>query len=556
MVSRTWWTSAVFYQVYPRSFADGNGDGLGDFAGLTARLDHLRDLGIDAIWLSPHYPSPFLDCGYDISDFTAVAPEYGTLDDFRAFLAAAHARGIRVVLDLVLNHTSDQHPWFLAARTSRTDPKRDWFVWRDGVAGGPPNDWLAIMGGSAWELDTATGQYYYHAFLPAQPDLNWRNPAVREAMFDAVRFWLDLGVDGFRLDAVGCLFEDEDLAPHGLPLTPATILEEALDRDGWGHLLRGQVNLPEVHDLMRELRAVVDAYPGGRVLIAEDDDPAYHGNGNDELDLVFNFPLLHADRLTPDHVRANQAARLAAIPPGAWPCNTLGNHDRGRVRTLFGDGANDEALARLHLALVLTLQGTPVLYYGEEIGMGDLALTDLSQLRDTKEHRTYALARERGLSHAAAFASVAARTRDRVRSPMQWTGGANAGFSRPGVETWLPVSPDAPAGINVADQETDPNSILSFARRLIAARRATPALALGGYRPVGADPGVLAFAREIPGEDGALVILNMSASMAPIPAPVAAELRAARGVVFSSTGRTAAEVAQLDPFEVLIARSR
>src|SRR6185369_8236401 len=258
-----WWQTAVFYQIYPRSFADGNGDGIGDFPGMIAKLDYLRDLGVDAIWLSPHYPSPFLDCGYDISDYTNVGPEYGTLQDFTAFLHAAHARDIRVVLDLVLNHTSDQHSWFLESRSSRDNPKRDWYVWRNGHDDRPPNNWASIFGGSAWELDPLTDQYYYHAFLKQQPDLNWRNPALKRAMWDAARFWLDLGVDGFRLDAIATIFEHPDLPDHKVTTPPSELfratLEAKTDADHrylyeqFQELMGLQFHSPGIHELMQEL---------------------------------------------------------------------------------------------------------------------------------------------------------------------------------------------------------------------------------------------------------------------------------------------------------------
>jgi alpha-glucosidase len=312
-----WWQRAVFYQIYPRSFADDNGDGIGDFPGINAKLDYLVELGIDAVWLSPHYPSPFLDCGYDISDYCAVAPEYGSLQDFATFVEEAHARNIRVILDLVLNHTSDQHPWFVESRSGRDNPKRDWYIWRDGRNAGPPNNWASIFGGSAWELDAATGQYYYHAFLKEQPDLNWRNPEVKAAMWDVVRFWLDLGVDGFRLDAIATVFEDPDLPDQTLVSSPDEIIDaNMLALDDYRQLLRYQLKQPGLHELLQELRVLIDHYPGERVLIGEDEDVAFHGTANDELHLVFNFPLMQTERLTPAHVIANQKMRLAALPAG------------------------------------------------------------------------------------------------------------------------------------------------------------------------------------------------------------------------------------------------
>jgi alpha-glucosidase len=316
MDSLKWWQKAVFYQIYPRSFADGNGDGIGDFPGMLEKLDYLRDLGIDAVWLSPHYPSPFLDCGYDISDYTGVGPEYGTLEDFTRFLQAAHQREIKIILDLVLNHTSDLHPWFIESRSSLDNPKRDWYIWKDGKEGGPPNNWASIFGGSGWQLDPQTGQYYYHAFLKEQPDLNWRNPVVKQAIWEAVRFWLELGVDGFRLDAIATIYEHPDLPDHTLPLEKLKVTTaNGLTKAEFAQLMRYQTHQPGIHELMQELRGIIDEYSGDRVLVGEDDNVAYHGTGDDELHMVFNFPLMLTDRLTPDHIRSNQAVRLADLPP-------------------------------------------------------------------------------------------------------------------------------------------------------------------------------------------------------------------------------------------------
>ncbi len=532
MVNSRWWQEAVFYQIYPRSFADEDGDGMGDFAGIIRQLDYLEHLGIDAIWLSPHYPSPQVDCGYDISDYIGVAPEYGTLDTFRAFLEGAHQRGIRVVLDLVLNHTSDQHPWFQASRSGRDHPKRDWYVWRDGRTGTdgerlPPNNWESSFTGSAWEYDPATDQYYYHHFLKEQPDLNWRNPEVRAAMWDVVRFWLDLGVDGFRLDAIATIYEHPDLPDHTSDMTlldlyavwataedPDVLAE--LGRE-WERLFEYQFDLPEVHDLMKDLRQLVNGY-GDVVLIGEDEKIAYYGSGDDELHMVFNFELMRTRRLTPPQIRANQAERLAQLPDGAWPCNTLGNHDSPRVKSAFGDGVHDAELARLSLALLLTLRGTPFLYYGEEIGMVNRVLDSLEQFRDTLALRQYALAVENGFSEDRAFALVRKATRDVARTPMQWSNAPNAGFSPAGVDTWLPVHPNYAEGVNVADQLDDPTSMLAFYRRLLAVRRSSPALRLGEYESVLEDgASCLAFLRRVP-DQLCLVVLNYTAqtqSLAP-----------------------------------------
>lgn len=515
MNSLKWWQKAVFYQIYPRSFADSNNDGIGDFPGITSRLDYLVNLGIDAIWLSPHFPSPFLDCGYDISDYTEVGPEYGTLDDFKHFLAEAHKRNLRVILDLVLNHTSDRHSWFLESKSSLDNPKRDWYIWRDGREGGPPNNWLSIFGGSAWELDPTTGKYYYHVFLKEQPDLNWRNPQVKKAMWNVARFWLDLGVDGFRLDAVATIFEHPDLPDHTfhVPDTGFTLANE-LKKADYEQLMQFQTHQPGAHELMKELRAVIDEYPGDRVLIGEDENIAYHGNGDDELHLVFNFPLMATARLTPDSIRANQAIRLAELPPGAWPCNTLGHHDCPRLWSRYGDGQHDKELAQLHLALLLTIKGTPFIYDGDEIGMTDLELTGAGQLRDTSAINYYnVMTNKLGIPKEEAFKKVALFTRDRGRSPFQWNDTPNSGFSSPGVKTWLPVNPNYTRGVNAADQENKPDSILNFYREMLKLRRANPALIAGDYlalNPQSED--YFAFLRQ-DAETGqtCLVVLNFSA---------------------------------------------
>lgn len=522
MMQLKWWQKAVFYQIYPRSFADGNGDGIGDFPGMIERLDYLKDLGIDAVWLSPHYPSPQYDCGYDVSDYTNVAPEYGTMADFQRFLDGAHQRGIRVVLDLVLNHTSHLHPWFMESRSSRDNPKRDWYVWRDGRDGNPPNNWYSAFGGPAWEYDRATGQYYYHFFFKEQPDLNWRNSQVKEAMWKVVHFWLERGVDGFRLDAIGTIFEDAMMRNHTAKMSQVELyraLCNARNEEERAMLLKEQealyeyqVDQPETHELMRELRALVDEYPD-RVLIGEDDDIAYYGDGQNELHLIFNFPLMRTDRITPAWVRANQKERLGAIPPNAWPCNTLGNHDTDRLYSHFGDGRHDAEIARLCAALMLTLRGTPVLYYGEEIGMTDLLLTDVRQFQDRLGIMAYQLETEvLGTPPDEAVMHTARFGRDKCRTPMQWANAPNAGFSPAGVQTWLPVNPNYAQGVNVADQLANPDSLLNFYRRLLHVRRQTPALIGGDYTPLYEEAqDYLVFLRSSQEDhQTCLVVLNMS----------------------------------------------
>jgi alpha-glucosidase len=519
-----WWPRAIFYQVYPRSFADGNGDGIGDLPGLTANLDYLQDLGVDALWLSPHYPSPQVDVGYDIADYCLVNPEYGTLDDFRCFLNEAHCRGLKVVTDLVLNHTSDQHPWFQESRSSKTHPRRNWYIWRPGRGDGPPNNWLSAFGGSAWTLDPLSGEYYYHLFLKEQPDLNWRSPAVKEAMWEAARFWLDLGVDGFRLDAIDTLYEHPNLPDHPVERSQSDLRhyllsassEQRKQHGDQERIFQYQVNQPGAVGLMRELRSLVEQYPG-RVLVGESDRLEFLGDGRDCLHMVFNFPLLNMGQLYPEKVHQNLAQRLAAIPPGGWNANTLGNHDRPRTISAHTDGVHDQELARLSLAMLLTLPGTPFLYYGEEIGMTDYLLQDSSQIRDRASLWVYTAALEQGISPDEALRMALDRGRDRCRTPMQWANIPNAGFSPSNVLTWLPVNPDYQRGINVQDQLDDPTSLLSCYRCLLHLRRDSPALQAGSYQTLALpehklNQDILAYTRHLPGQPTHLVLLNFSSN--------------------------------------------
>ena len=518
-----WWAKAVFYQVYPRSFSDGNGDGIGDLIGITRRLDYLEELGIDAIWLSPHFASPQVDIGYDISDYLSIAPEYGNTDDFIRFLDSAHDRGIYVILDLVLNHTSDQHPWFIESRSSLKNSKRDWYIWQDGRNGHAPNNWYSTFGGSAWELDPQTDQYYYHYFFKEQPDLNWHNPEVKQAMWDVVRFWLDLGVDGYRLDAIATIFEDPSDANHNSQLSQSELFHtinqnetsesyyriKQLKQMMFGH----QVEQPGIHPLMQELRSIIDEYDD-KVLVGENDDIAYHGNGNNELHMVFNFPLMRTNKLTPGWVRANQEERLTAlanISDDAWPCNTFNNHDSSRVYSLFSNGENDREYARISIALLLTLRGTPFLYYGEEIGMEDLNIQKIDQFKDPWGKWNFFMEKdEYGVTIPQAISLANRAGRDKCRTPMQWSNAPNAGFSPKNVETWLPINQNYKNGINVADQMEDPDSLLSFYRNLIHLRKITPALIYGDYIELNEDStNTLSFLRKLETQT-CLVVINMS----------------------------------------------
>ncbi len=489
-----WWDGAVIYQVYPRSFADGNGDGVGDLAGILGRLDHLRgtdaSLDVDALWLSPIYPSPLADFGYDVSDYVGVAAEYGTLDDLDALIAACHDRGLRLLMDLVPCHTSIEHPWFVEARSSRSSPKRDWYIWADArPGGGPPTNWDAVFGGSSWAWDEATGQFYLHTFYPEQPDLNWRNPEVAAAMADVMRFWFRRGVDGFRVDAIFAAIKDDQLRdnppnrrPHHIP--GLGVAEGAKD-PLWS------MNRPEVLDVVRLLRGVADEFPG-RVLVGEtylpvEEVASYLGGGRgDEFHIAFDFELL----LSPwEHQHLTLAIERAEAlhPRDVWPTYAISNHDQVRHATRWGPERT-----RAAAFLLLTLRAVAVLYAGEEIGMVDASLEILPTPTFDRAGR------------------------DACRTPMQWDASPLGGFTTGA--PWLPLVD--PATRNVAAQSGDPGSLMALYRRLIAARRSSPALRLGQHRSVfDVAPDVLCWIREID-DERALVLLNLS------DAPRGCDLRA------------------------------
>jgi alpha-glucosidase len=461
-----WWQHGIIYQIYPRSFADSSGDGIGDLNGITARLDYLADLGIDAIWLSPIYPSPDVDFGYDVSDYCAIDPRYGTLADFDRLVSAAHARGIRIVLDLVLNHTSDQHPWFQQSRQSRDNPYRDWYIWASPRTGGkPPNNWQSVFGGDGWEYDPATGQSYFHMFYKQQPDLNWHNPAVRRAVLDVFRFWLDRGVDGFRLDVFNVYFKNA-----GLKNNPSIFPLPVYGFAGQRHV--NDCDQPEMIPLLQEIRQLLDSYPerymvGETFLSTGQKAAAYIGP--DRLHAAFNFELLYA-RFNPRRFADIVRRWEHALGPTDWPSYVLNNHDitrsATRFRALLGS-PEDDARLKVAAAMLLTLRGTPFIYYGEEIGMRDIPIRSRSEVRDPIGKRLWPFY----------------KGRDGCRSPMQWDSSANAGFTPPGAAPWLPVHANH-AQRNVTTQSADPRSLLNFYRRLIALRRANPALQDGLFQPI------------------------------------------------------------------------
>lgn len=486
-----WWKRGVVYQVYPRSFQDSDGDGVGDLLGIERRLDYIADLGIDAIWLSPIFPSPMADFGYDVADYCGVEPLFGTLEQFDRLLAVVHARGLKLLLDFVPNHSSDRHPWFLESRSSRDNPKRDWYIWRDPAqGGGPPNNWISDFGGSAWEWDEASGQYYLHAFLAQQPDINWRNPELKAAMLEVLRFWLDRGVDGFRIDVLWHIVKAE-----GLPDNPANPDWRPRLNERDRVLQLHSTDQPEAHALSAEMRQLADEYDE-RVLIGEiflpfDKLARWHGTPErPQVHLPFNFALIEnawdaeiIGRLVTDYE--------TSLPEWGWPNWVLGSHDAPRIAARIG-----EAQARVAMMLLLTLRGTPTLYQGDELGIGAVEIPP-HKVRDPRELRQPGL----GLG------------RDPSRTPMPWDGSPNAGFSS--AEPWLPFN-SAWASRNVAAQAGDPNSMLRLTRALLALRRAEAALSVGHFALLEANGTLLAYERR-DGDSRLFVALNLGEEAVPLP---------------------------------------
>ncbi|MEX3815507.1 alpha-amylase family glycosyl hydrolase [Paraburkholderia sp. BR13439] len=501
MSELAWWQRGVIYQIYPRSFQDSNGDGIGDLSGISARLEYVAALGVDAVWISPIYPSPMADFGYDVADYCNIDPMFGTLDGFKQLMGHAHRLGLKVLLDFVPNHSSNRHPWFEQSRSSRDNPKRDWYLWRDPAPdGGPPNNWLSRMGGSAWEWDEVTGQYYYHAFLREQPDLNWRNPQVRRAMDQVLRFWLDLGVDGFRVDVLWLLIKDAQFRDN--PPNPGYLPGEP---DHHRLLQTYTEDQPEVHELVRSMRATLDEY-GERVLIGEiyltvAQLVKYYGVNGEGAHMPFNFQLLSA-RWNAENIARMIRDYDVALPEYAWPNWVLGNHDNPRVASRVG-----AAQARVAAVLLLTLRGTPTLYYGDEIGMTDGYIAS-DQIQDPAEFR------QPGICQG----------RDPERTPMQWDGSLpNAGFTdgRP----WLPIA----SATSVREQEGDMSSMLSLYRRLLSLRRSSAALVRGTIENVVADGDVLTYERRSSNQC-LFIALNMGAE--------AATVQSRAGMVLLSTVTT------------------
>jgi alpha-glucosidase len=515
MQNLDWWKRAVVYEVYPRSFQDSNGDGIGDLRGIMDRLDYLVTLGVDAIWVAPIYPSPMADFGYDVADYCGIDPLFGTMADFDLLLEEAHRRGLRLILDFVPNHTSEQHPWFLESRASRDNAKRDWYIWRD-----QPNNWTSNFGGSAWEFDELTGQYYYHSFLKQQPDLNWRNPAVKAAMFEVLRFWLRKGVDGFRVDVMWMIIKDDQFRDN--PPNPGYHAGLASNHR---FLPLYNANRPEVHTIVAEMRSLIDEFPN-RVLIGEIYLPVaqlmtYYGKDLRGANLPFNFHLLQC-AWSADAIAQTIGDYDGALPEGAWPNWVLGNHDQPRIASRVG-----AQQVRVAAMLLLTLPGTLTMYYGEEIGMTNVPIAP-EQVKDPAEKN------EPGIGQG----------RDPERTPMCWDRSQHAGFTT-GVP-WLPLGADS-SSTNVAVEQQDNSSVLMLYKKLIALRKSHLTLVGGKLNELRVEKSVLRFRRSA--DEEIEVILNLTREKVLAPMPAGAVLAATRT---SLDGKTVDGSVTLDPGEGLV----
>ena len=536
-----WWQTGVIYQIYPRSFKDTSGNGIGDLEGIISKLDYLNDgiigpekggtsssLGIDAIWLSPFYPSPMADFGYDVADYVDVDPMFGDLTTFDRLVDEVHKLGMKIIIDYVPNHSSDQHPWFMESRSSRTNPKRNWYIWRDPKPdGSPPNNWGSLFGGPAWTLDEETGQYYLHQFLKEQPELNWREPEVKQALFDVLRFWMDRGVDGFRMDVIGMLLKDPELRDN--PVDPNADSDLHDLKAYWRLVHEYNEDLDEVHEILREFRELAEQY-SDRCLVGEVwyEQPRwimYYGQNGDELHLPFNFGLLD---LSWDAVAFHRFVdeMEVALPPFGWPNYVLGSHDVDRLASRI-----DPSQARVAAMLILTLRGTPTLYYGDELGMINGVITP-ENMQDPQGFRL-------GLH----------KTRDTCRTPMQWNSKPFAGFST--VEPWLPVGDDY-LRRNVEMQSKDPTSMLNLYQQLLRYRRSTSALLQGSYRSLEVDhKGCYVYAREH-AEGSRLIVLNFTDQLCSITVPYSANAEIAISTFLDRTGRVSLSNLSLRPHEGII----
>jgi alpha-glucosidase len=490
----SWWKHGVIYHIYPRSFMDTNGDGIGDLQGIICKLDYLSDLGVDGIWLSPVFLSPNADFGYDVSDYRTIDPAYGAMDDFRLLIEKAHEHSIRVISDMILNHTSDQHPWFQESASSTINPKRHWYIWRDGYKGGPPNNWKSAVGGSAWEFDKRTGQYYYHSFFKDQPDLNWRNLLLPSVFFDELKFWLDLGVDGFRLDVINLIAKDKKFRNNpsflGIPFFQKHVFTR---------------NRYKSHKIVMELRKQVDKYQD-RVMIGEiytmppgnSEIAASYLSGGLGIHMAFDFSLIFRQWSASSYYKCI-LDWYSNIPEKGWPCNVLSNHDLMRSIDRFPFRRHKHEKAKVAAAFLLTIKGTPFIYYGEEIGMRNARI----RYRDIQDPL--------GKRYWPFFMG-----RDRARTPMQWNSGEYGGFTTG--KPWLPLNPDK-SWRNVEDLQSDGSSLLNFYRNILKIRRNHTALQMGRWIPlITGRHGILAYARALYGER-VVVILNFTSKQKYINLP-------------------------------------
>ncbi|MCC8023573.1 MAG: alpha-glucosidase [Clostridiales bacterium] len=520
---RRWWKESVVYQIYPKSFCDTSGSGTGDLAGITGKVDYLIWLGVDVLWLSPIYPSPDCDNGYDISDYEDIDPRYGNMADFDTLLAEAHRRDLRVVMDLVVNHSSDQHPWFLASRSGRDNPLRDFYIWRDGRGGGPPNNWGSLFGGPAWTLDLATGQYYLHLFSPGQPDLNWQNPALRQEIYGMMRRWLERGVDGFRMDVLSLISK-----PDGLPDAP-------IGPNGFGDYRPLVSNGPRVHDYLREMRReVLSRYDimsvGEASGVTLEEARRYAGRDGKELDIVFQFEHMNLDggetfkwndqKIPLPALKQVLDKWQAGMEGRGWNTLFWCNHDQPRIVSRLGDeGAWRERSAKMLATCLHLMKGTPFVYQGEEIGMTNMPFSDPGQLRDLESLDAYHTYTANGrFTPEEMLRYIRLKSRDNARTPMQWNSGPNAGFS--GGKPWMEVNPNYQT-IHVEEQRARPDSVLAHYRRLIRLRRENPIAVYGTYAPVSPeDHRVYAYTRTL-GDLIWLVVCNFTSESVSFSPPAA-----------------------------------
>ncbi len=556
-MKKAWWKESVVYQVYPRSFCDSNGDGVGDLRGVESKLDYIRELGVNVIWMSPVYKSPNDDNGYDISDYRAIMDEFGTMEDFEHLLAAAHERGLNLVMDLVVNHTSDEHPWFLESRSSRDNPKRDYYIWREPVNGREPNNWGSVFSGPAWEWDETTGMYYLHCFSKKQPDLNWENPKVRDEVFDMMTWWCEKGVDGFRMDVISMISK-----PDGMPDAP--------QEPGAAYGIAMQdgccCNGPRVHEYLREMnRRVLSQYNlmtvGETAQVNVREAKRYAGSDGSELNMVFAFEHVeldarpdgkwHLDRISLPAFKENMRKWQDELDEVAWNSLFLCNHDQPRIVSRLGDESPDSAKC---IATMLHLhQGTPYVYQGEELGMTNCPFGGIENYRDVETLNAYRELTEAGLREPEELLRcIAYKSRDNARTPMQWDGTENAGFSTG--TPWIMVNPNY-TRINVAAQRKDPDSVFHYYKKLIALRRGgrwADAVVYGKYRLLAPeDESIYAYTRTW--EDVTLlVVCNLSAGQARFAVPAGLARTDAAVVIANMEPPALTETLPLKPWQAVV----